>query len=211
MVGEERGGSGCLLAPPWTSLLERLFTTSTHRSPRVHRPGGEGVRRGGGGGEEEGWGGVVGLRGEQRGKWYRKKTIKRYVEGLRAAGSELFFVLICLLLLLLCFFLSVFHVHTQTCARGVKGKIPPPKKNNNQGLGGLCSAVSTTERHAAGRLVYFVCRVSCRLCVFLLQEPVEDTEADRQTKHFSARFHTQLMSVQLVSLLRSPPLTSSCL
>ncbi len=35
---------------------------------------------------------VVGLTREQRGKWYRKKTIRKYVEGLRAAGSELLFV-----------------------------------------------------------------------------------------------------------------------
>lgn len=175
MVGEERGGSGCLLAPPWTSLLERLFTTSTHRSPRVHRPGGEGVRRGGGGGEEEGWGGVVGLRGEQRGKWYRKKTIRRYVEGLRAAGSELFFVLICLLLLLLCFFLSVFHVHTQTCARGVKGKIPPPKKKQQPGTRWTLLCCFHDGKTCS--------RTTCLLCLSCLMSSVCLSAAGTRRRH----------------------------
>lgn len=34
---------GCLLAPPWNSSLERLFTTSPLWSPWVHWPGGEGA------------------------------------------------------------------------------------------------------------------------------------------------------------------------
>lgn len=38
-----RGAGGCfLLAPPLNSSLEKLFTTSARRSPRVHGPAGGG-------------------------------------------------------------------------------------------------------------------------------------------------------------------------